>query len=184
MTAAAGHATTGRTGPILPPAGASGAAPTPRLANGVELLGEYQGSGYAQPPSLVRRPDGQVIQMSRLLYQVTCQIYGSRDPGAIADLVSRELDRTLSGDQVRHLITSKLLPLGIVVAEGAPAAPPKATAASLPITCVQTWQTASHMTGFTLPGMIDEPGCRSGMPISSSQVRGPDPISRRSLQIL
>ena len=122
MTAAAGNATTA----VLPPQGPSGAAAIPRLADGIELLGEYQGSGYAQPPSLVRRPDGQVIQMSRLLYEVTCRIDGSRAPGAIADLVGDDLGLSLSGDQVRHLITSKLLPLGIVAAEGAPAAAPKA----------------------------------------------------------
>ena len=40
------------------------------------------------------------------------------------------------------------------------------------------------MTGFTLPGMIDEPGWRSGILISASPARGPEPISRRSLQIL
>ena len=122
MTAAAGNATTA----VLPPQGPSGAAAIPRLADGIELLGEYQGSGYAQPPSLVRRPDGQVIQMSRLLYQVTCRIDGSRDPGAIANLVSEDLGRSLDAGQVRHLITTKLLPLGIVVAEGAPAAAPRA----------------------------------------------------------
>jgi putative peptide zinc metalloprotease protein len=126
MTAAAEHTTTERTEPILLAQGTSAAPPVPRLAEGVELLGEYQGSGYAQPPSLVRRPDGQVIQMSRLLYQVTCRIDGSRGPAAIAALVSKDLGRSLAADQVRHLITTKLLPLGIVAAEGAPAAPPKA----------------------------------------------------------
>ena len=65
-----------------------------------------------------------------------------------------------------------------------PAAPPNATAASFPITCVHTWQTASQMTGFTLPGMIEEPGCRSGRAISPRPARGPEPIQRRSLQIL
>src|SRR5215472_1978256 len=118
--------TTERTAPVLPPAGASGTATAPRLAAGVELLGEYQGSGYSQPPSLVRRPDGQVIQMSRLLYQVTCRIDGSRDPAAIAELVSEDLGRSLTADQVRHLLTSKLLPLGVVADERAPADPPKA----------------------------------------------------------
>jgi hypothetical protein len=108
MTAATGPVITEHSGPVLSPHGAPGASPVPRLADGVELLGEYQGSGYAQPPSLVRRPDGQVIQMSRLLYQVTCRIDGSRDPGAIADLVSEDLGLSLNGDQVRHLITSKL----------------------------------------------------------------------------
>jgi len=118
--------TTERTAPVLPPAGASGTTTAPRLAAGVELLGEYQGSGYSQPPSLVRRPDGQVIQMSRLLYQVTCRIDGSRDPAAIAELVSEDLGRSLTADQVRHLLTSKLLPLGVVADERAPADPPKA----------------------------------------------------------
>jgi putative peptide zinc metalloprotease protein len=98
----------------------------PRLAEGVELLGEYKDSGYAQPPSLVRRPDGQVIQMSPLLYRVACQIDGSRDPAAIADLVSADLGRSLTADQVRYLITAKLLPLGIVADQAAPAALPKA----------------------------------------------------------
>ena len=62
-----------------------------------------------------------------------------------------------------------------------PAAPPKATAASLPTTWATTWHTASGMTGFTLPGMIDDPGWRSGMKISDRPVRGPLPIHRRSL---
>ena len=52
------------------------------------------------------------------------------------------------------------------------------------MTCATTWQTASHRTGFTLPGMIDEPGCRSGRNSSVSPVRGPEPIHRMSLLIL
>jgi putative peptide zinc metalloprotease protein len=126
VTVVAGHVITGRTAPALPPADAPGLAGPPRLAEGVELLGEYQGSGYSQPPSLVRRPDGQVIQMSPLLYRVACRIDGSRDPAAIAGLVSADLGRSLTAEQVRYLITTKLLPLGIVAAGGAPAAPPKA----------------------------------------------------------
>ena len=126
MTAIAGHVTAGRPAPVLPPADAPGPGQVPRLADGVELLGEYQGSGYAQPPSLVRRADGQVIQMSPLLYRVACRIDGSRDPAAIAGLVSEDLGRSLTADQVRYLITAKLLPLGVVAAEGVPAAAPKA----------------------------------------------------------
>jgi len=126
MTVAAGRVTTGPAATAPSWAGASGPAGAPRLADGVELLGEYKNSGYGQPPSLVRRADGQVVQMSRLLYQVTCRIDGSRDPAAIAALVGEELGRALNADQVRYLITAKLLPLGIVAAEGAPAAAPKA----------------------------------------------------------
>ena len=36
------------------------------------------------------------------------------------------------------------------------------------------------MTGFTLPGMIDEPGCVSGSASSPSPARGPMPIRRMS----
>ena len=118
--------TAGRPAPVLPPAGAPGPVEVPRLADGVELLGEYKDSGYSQPPSLVRRPDGQVIQVSALLYQVVCRIDGSRGPAAIAELASADLGRTLSADQVRYLITAKLLPLGIVADGNAPAAAPTA----------------------------------------------------------
>ena len=42
---------------------------------------------------------------------------------------------------------------------------------------------ASQITGLTLPGMIEEPGCRSGRAISPRPVFGPEPIQRRSLLI-
>ena len=126
MTAVAGHVTAGRPAPVLPPADAPGPAQVPRLADGVELLGEYKGSGYSQPPSLVRRADGQVIQMSALLYGVACRINGSRGAAAIAGLVSADLGRSLTADQVRYLITANLLPLGIAAVDGTPAAAPKA----------------------------------------------------------
>ena len=51
--------TAGRAAPVLPAADALGPVQVPRLADGVELLGEYKDSGYSQPPSLVpaaRRP--------------------------------------------------------------------------------------------------------------------------------
>ena len=117
---------TARTPTASPPLSTAVPADPPRLADGVELLGEYQDSGYSQPPSLVRRPDGQVIQMSPLLYQVTCRIDGSRDTAVIADLASSDLGRSLTAEHVRHLITTKLLPLGIVATSGTTAAPPRA----------------------------------------------------------
>ena len=126
MTVAAGPVPAGGTALAPPAASAPGPAAAPRLADGVELLGGYKDSGYRQPPSLVRRADGQVIQMSRLLYLVACRIDGSRDPAAIAELVSGDLGRSLTADQVRHLITAKLAPLSVVAAEGAPATPPRA----------------------------------------------------------
>jgi putative peptide zinc metalloprotease protein len=123
VTAAAGYVIAGAAQSAADMSGLTG---IPRLAAGVELLGAYRDSGYSQPPSLVRRPDGQVIQMSALLYQVTSRIDGSRDPAAIAGLVSAGLGRMLTADQVRYLITAKLMPLGIVASGDAPAAPPVA----------------------------------------------------------
>jgi len=126
VTAVAGHVTTRPAAPVVPSADAPGPAWPPRLAEGVELLGEYKDSAYSQPPSLVRRPDGQVIQMSPLLYKVASRIDGSCGPEAIAALVSADLGRSLDAGQVRYLITAKLLPLGVVAAQGAPRALPKA----------------------------------------------------------
>jgi putative peptide zinc metalloprotease protein len=126
VSAAPGRVTTPPAAPASSPASAPEPADPPRLAVGVELLGEFRNSGYSQPPSLVRRADGQVIQMSRLLYLVACQIDGSRGPAAIAELVSDDLGRSMTADQVRYLIAAKLLPLGIVAGQGAAAAPPKA----------------------------------------------------------
>ena len=70
------------------------------------------------------------------------------------------------------------------MSSNAPLAPAQATVASLPITRAHTMSTASGTTGLTLPGMIDDPGWRSGSAISPRPVLGPEPIQRRSLQIL
>ena len=52
------------------------------------------------------------------------------------------------------------------------------------MTWAQTISVASGSTGLTLPGMMLDPGCRSGRWISASPVVGPEDIQRRSLQIL
>jgi hypothetical protein len=39
----------------------------PRLLQDTELLGRVAGSGLREPPYLVRRCDGQVVQLSQLL---------------------------------------------------------------------------------------------------------------------
>ena len=60
----------------------------PRLAHGTELLGQLKDSGYAEPPSLVRRADGQVIQLPRLMYLVASLMDGTRGPDVIAALAT------------------------------------------------------------------------------------------------
>src|SRR5689334_9024055 len=153
MTVAAEAVTAGRPAPVRPPAGAPGPVEVPRLAGGVELLGEYKDSGYSQPPSLVRRPDGQVIQVSALLYQVICRIDGFRDPESIAGLVSADLGRTLTAEQVRYLITAKLVPLGVVAGQDAPAAPPVAS----PLLALRARGTLLPERGVNIAGALLRP---------------------------
>jgi putative peptide zinc metalloprotease protein len=122
-------------GPAAPAAdadaGVAGAVPVladpPRLAEGTELMGEFRDSGDSQPPSLVRRPDGQVIQMSKLLYLTAAALDGTRDDAAVAAVVSAGLGKTLTAEQARYLITAKLLPLGVLAVTGTPAAGPAAS---------------------------------------------------------
>ena len=65
MTLAPGHLHTGGDTPGLLPGQVPGSLRLPRLADGVELLGAYQDSGYRDPPSLARRPDGPTARSSR-----------------------------------------------------------------------------------------------------------------------
>lgn len=55
---------------------------------------------------------------------------------------------------------------------------------SMPMTMNTVWFTHSGITGFTLPGMIDDPAWRGGSWISASPARGPLASRRRSLAIL
>ena len=64
-----------------------------------------------------------------------------------------------------------------------PCEPAMPIAASLPITCTQTIVNASHCVGFTLPGMMEEPGSLSGSVSSPRPQRGPEPSHRMSLAI-
>jgi putative peptide zinc metalloprotease protein len=92
-------------------------ASPPALAEGVQLIGEYEGSGFKVPPSIVQRADGQVIQLPPLLYSVATKADGRHDVDKIAKDVSEEIGRGLDGAQVRFLIEDKLRPLGILAAD-------------------------------------------------------------------
>ena len=86
----------------------------PALADGVQLLGPAEGSGYREPPSLVRRADGQTLQLTRLLYLVLEGANGTRDLEAIAKHASEGSGRLVSADNVRTLMDSQLLPMGLL----------------------------------------------------------------------
>ncbi|MGW7252515.1 hypothetical protein [Streptomyces sp. NPDC054834] len=121
------------TGPVPGPGGwpvtyeqvATGSLPVveppplvPRLSAGLRLHGEYQGSGFTDPKYIARRGDGQVVQLSRLLYLVASSVDGVRDVEAIAHRVSARFGREVSGENIRYLVEKKLEPLGLTVPEG------------------------------------------------------------------
>jgi putative peptide zinc metalloprotease protein len=99
----------------------------PRLLPGVELVGEYQGSGLAEITYLVLKPGGQSIQVSRLLYLVLDGIDGIRTVGEIAARVGAAFGRTVSADNIGYLLASKFAPLGLVPGGGTHATPPPRT---------------------------------------------------------
>ena len=86
----------------------------PVLADGVQLIGEISGSGYRTPPSLVRRADGQVIQLTRLLYLVLDTVDGRRTYADIAYEVSVSFGRLVSPENVAHLVGDTLRPMGLL----------------------------------------------------------------------
>ena len=86
----------------------------PARVDGVQLIGEMAGSGYRTPPSLVRRGDGQVLQLTPLLYLVLSAVDGRRSCAEIAETVSHALGRAVSEDQVRSLVDGHLRPLGLL----------------------------------------------------------------------
>jgi putative peptide zinc metalloprotease protein len=83
-------------------------------ADGVELIGRFEDSGFREPPHLARRADGQVVQLSALLYAVAEACDGRRDVEGAAALVSERTGRTVTADNVRYLADQKLRPLGVL----------------------------------------------------------------------
>ena len=86
----------------------------PTRVDGVQLIGEMVGSGYRKPPALVRRGDGQVLQLTPLLYLVLSAADGRRGCAEIADAVGRGLGRSMTEADVRTLVDSQLRPLGLL----------------------------------------------------------------------
>jgi putative peptide zinc metalloprotease protein len=86
----------------------------PTRADGLQLIGEMKGSGYRTPPALVRRADGQTVQLTALLYAVLEEIRDRRTVEEVAARVSARLDRTVTAANVSSLIDGQLRPLGLL----------------------------------------------------------------------
>ena len=95
--------------------GAAGTEPAswPRLLEGTELLGRFEGSGLREPPYLVRRRDGQIVQLSRVLYVLANDMDG-RKLAATAESAGARLDLRITPEQIAHVAEHKLAPLGLV----------------------------------------------------------------------
>src|SRR4051794_37496984 len=93
-------------------------------AAGVELLGPVHGSGYRDGAALVRRADGQMVQLGPLMYGLLECIDGQRSPDELADAMTSRLGRRLDAEQVT-VLARKLAAQGLLAGTEA-AAPPRA----------------------------------------------------------
>jgi putative peptide zinc metalloprotease protein len=90
-------------------------AATPALArvDGLELLGEVSGSGYKEGAALVRRADGQMVQLGPLMYGLLEEIDGERGHEALAETLCARLGRQIAAEQVA-VLAGKLAEQGLL----------------------------------------------------------------------
>lgn len=85
----------------------------PKQASGVELLGPIAGSAYRRRLALVRRPDGQMVQLGPLMHGLLECMDGRRDVPTLAESLSASLGRQVEEEQCRRLL-EKLAEVGLV----------------------------------------------------------------------
>jgi putative peptide zinc metalloprotease protein len=90
-------------------------APPLRLADGIELVGEYKDSGFKTAPWIVRRADGQVVQLPRMLYLIAERADGRRTAEQIGEEVSQATRRGVDADAVA-MLADNLRGLGVLAA--------------------------------------------------------------------
>src|SRR5688572_17296541 len=71
-----------------------------------------QGSGYRTPPALVRRADGQTVQLTPLLHATLAALDGRRSYAEVAAVVAHSTGKPVTEDNARQLV-DKLRPLGL-----------------------------------------------------------------------
>ena len=85
-----------------------------RLADGVELVGQVRGSGFHKPPHLACRGDGQMVQLTKLLFTIAALSDGRRDAAAVAQILTHASNRRFSAAQVELLVDKRLRPTGVL----------------------------------------------------------------------
>ncbi len=86
----------------------------PARADGVQMIGEMAGSGYRTPPSMARRGDGQVVQLTPVLYAVLSAIDGRRGYAEIAEVVTSDIGKHVTVENVQTLVEGKLCHTGLI----------------------------------------------------------------------
>src|SRR4051794_29272500 len=114
---------TATSSPATPPTPGGVAEGVLDRADGVELLGHVQGSGYRKGAALVRRGDGQMVHLGPLMYGLLECIDGRRGTGELAAAMTDRLGRHLDEHQV-GLLARKLAAQGLL-AGTEQAAPPR-----------------------------------------------------------
>ena len=92
--------------------------PTPRLADGVDLLGEFQGGGSIEPRFLIRRSDGAMLIFSTIVYRLAEELDGRADAAELAERISLRTGGSIDVAGVCYLLKHKLEPLGVVAGGG------------------------------------------------------------------
>ncbi|MGE3267832.1 MAG: hypothetical protein AB7P40_03720 [Chloroflexota bacterium] len=92
--------------------------PCPQLAPGIWLVGHLQESALEDPPWGVERAGHGYIQMGELAYRIAEQANGEQTIDEIAAAVSAVLERTVSARDVGAIISTVLIPQGVIPAPG------------------------------------------------------------------
>jgi putative peptide zinc metalloprotease protein len=99
--------------PPAPPVDEAAPAAALDRAEGVELLGDVQGSGYKEGAALVRRADGQMVHLGPLMYALLEAVDGKRDVNELASVLSERLGRGCDEEHVVGL-AKKLAQQGLL----------------------------------------------------------------------
>jgi len=85
-----------------------------RLADEVELIGHWEGSGFKKAPLLARRGDGQMVQLAKPLYAIAALADGRRDARAVAEILTYASNRRFTAADVMTLVERRLRPVGVL----------------------------------------------------------------------
>ena len=97
------------------PAASASPADVPELIPGTELLGQERDSALVDAPYLVRRADGEIVQVAGLLFLIAAEADGTRSLEDISRSVSRKLGRLVSPANLSYVVERKLRPLGLLL---------------------------------------------------------------------